>query len=87
MSQPLLKPERHAIHLGDREVVLTPTQFRVLAVIIVEPGRVHRRGEVIEQGISNVVTERTVDAHAKELRPKLGSLGLRIETVRGVGFR
>lgn len=30
---------------------------------------------------------RTVDAHIKSLRKKLGASGVLIETVRGVGYR
>jgi DNA-binding response OmpR family regulator len=84
---PILTAERFAVRVGDGEVVLTPTQFRVLAVLVAEPGRVFRRAELVAQGIGSVVTEQTVDAHVKELRRKLGPLGLRLETVRGIGFR
>ncbi len=31
--------------------------------------------------------ERTVDAHVKNLRRRLGPCGAQIETVRGVGYR
>ena len=34
-----------------------------------------------------MVTERTVDAHIKNLREKLGSFAENIQTVRGVGYR
>ena len=34
-----------------------------------------------------MVTERTVDAHIKNLREKLGSFARHIQTVRGVGYR
>ena len=34
-----------------------------------------------------MVTERTVDAHIKNLREKLGAFAKHIETVRGVGYR
>jgi len=37
--------------------------------------------------MSGEVTTRTVDTHVKRLREKLGSAGLYIETVRGVGYR
>ena len=42
---------------------------------------------VVERGIGDVVEERTVDVHIKELRRKLGTYGSRIETVRGQGYR
>ena len=34
-----------------------------------------------------MVTERTVDAHIKNLREKLGTFARHIQTVRGVGYR
>jgi two-component system phosphate regulon response regulator PhoB len=34
-----------------------------------------------------MVTERTVDAHIKNLREKLGDFARHIQTVRGVGYR
>jgi len=34
-----------------------------------------------------MVTERTVDAHIKNLREKLGEFAKHIQTVRGVGYR
>jgi DNA-binding response OmpR family regulator len=73
--------------VGRREVVLSPTEFRLLARLVAEPGRAFTRAELVEQVIGTAVAERTVDVHIKELRRKLGPLGLRVETVRGVGYR
>ena len=38
-------------------------------------------------GVNNSVTTRTVDTHIKRLRSKIGEVGSKIETVRGVGYR
>jgi len=75
------------VRVGGREVVLTPTQFRLLAVLAGEPGRALSRAELVERGIGDLVSERTVDVHVKELRRKLGADRWRIETVRGLGYR
>jgi two-component system phosphate regulon response regulator PhoB len=37
-------------------------------------------------GIDADITSRTVDTHVKRVREKLGAVGERIETVRGVGY-
>jgi DNA-binding response OmpR family regulator len=95
MSQPspadeptvLLLPERSAVRLGKREVTGTPTQFRLLALLMAEPGRTFSRAELVERVIGARVTERTVDVHVKELRRKLGPLGPQIEAIRGSGYR
>ena len=83
----ILVPERSAVEAGGREVVLTPTQFRLVAVLVGEPNRVLTRAELIEQAIGTFVEERTVDVHIKEIRRKFGSSGGRIEAVRGKGYR
>jgi DNA-binding response OmpR family regulator len=83
----LLVPGRSAVLAGGREVPLTPTQFRLLSVVLGEPGRAFSRAELVERGIGDLVTERTVDVHIKELRRRLGELGARIAAVRGVGYR
>src|SRR5262245_675711 len=81
----VLIPERFAVKIGDREIAVTRTQFQMFAVLVGEPGRVFHRPELVQQGI--VASDRTVDAHIKELRRKLGEYGTRIETVRGIGYR
>ena len=83
----VLIPERFAVQIGEQEVVVTRTQFRILAILVAEPGHVFHRSELRIRGIGTLVTERTVDVHIKELRRKLGEHGVRIETVRGIGYR
>ena len=82
-----LLAERNAVRIGEREVVLTRTQYRLLAALAKEPGRTFSRAELVEGGIGDLVSERTVDVHVKEIRRKLGEDGWRIETVRGKGYR
>jgi DNA-binding response OmpR family regulator len=82
-----LIPERSAVRLGQREVGVTPTQFRLLALLMAEPGRTFSRAELVDRAIGTRVTERTVDVHVKELRRKLGPVGSRIEALRGSGYR
>jgi two-component system phosphate regulon response regulator PhoB len=67
---------------------LTPTEFRVLDLLISEPGRVFTRAELTSRAMpDSVVLERTVDVHVKSLRRKLGPLAAAVRTVRGVGYR
>jgi len=83
----VLVPKRLAVQIDGEEWIVTPTQFQILAVLAAEPGRVFRRAELVQWGIGAMVTERTVDAHIKQLRLKLGQRGKLIETVRGIGYR
>jgi two-component system alkaline phosphatase synthesis response regulator PhoP len=88
--QPLdfaLIAERQAVRVGNQEIIFTRTQFRLLAVLTAEPGRAFRRADLVNLAIGTVVTERTIDAHVRELRRKLGKFGACIQTVQAVGYR
>lgn len=77
------------VEAGGRMVNLTRQEFRVLAVLARSQGRVFSRGELLDTvwGGESEVLERTVDAHIKGLRSKLGEMGRFVETVHGVGYR
>ena len=89
----------HTVHIERDEVVLTPTEFDLLAALL-ESGRHVRsktdlarilRGD--SRSASAYVSEpdkRAVEAHMTNLRRKIGDSPLSpryIETVRGVGYR
>lgn len=70
------------------EVTLTPSELHILAHLAKEPGVVRSRTELLGVlGEDNFADLRTVDAHVKNLRRKLGACGEQVETVRGVGYR
>ena len=77
---------------GD-EIVLTPTEFRLLAVLMEREGRTQSRRQLLEKAwnlepvVAESISTRTVDMHVKRLRVKLGDLGDWIETIRGFGYR
>ncbi len=78
----------HRVFLGDDEVVLTLTEFRILGELLREQGQVLSRERLRERALGNLsVTDRTIDVHIASLRRKLLSLGDSIATVRGVGYR
>jgi DNA-binding response OmpR family regulator len=69
------------------EVLLTATEFDLLARLMSEPGRVLSRDQLLSEvwGYASVVGTRTVDVHVAQLRAKLGD-DSPIRTVRGVGY-
>ncbi len=76
--------------VGDRILDLTPSEFRLLDTLIRQPGRAFDRSELIDAalGANTIVLERTIDVHIRSLRKKLGnSIAMKIETVRGIGYR
>ena len=79
---------RHRAYAEERELDLTPTEFRLLECLLRQPGRAFTRHQLMDAAIGEgaIVLERTIDVHIKTLRKKLGTSDL-IETVRGIGYR
>lgn len=79
----------HRVTVGEREVDLTATEFKLLITLVERRGRVQGRGQLLEVvwDASPDVQTRTVDMHVQRLRMKLGPGADLIETVRGFGYR
>ena len=79
----------HRAWVGNEEVELRVTEFKLLVSLCENPSRVLTRERLLELvwGKGSAVALRTVDAHVKRLRDRLGPAGAQIETVRGVGYR
>jgi DNA-binding response OmpR family regulator len=77
------------VSLDGSFVPMTTAEVRILALLAREPSRVRLRSELLEQsgGTDSFADERTVDAHIKNIRKKLGNHGDMLETVRGVGYK
>ena len=78
---------------GGAELRLTPTEFRLLALLMRQPGRTFSRDEIIDRALGDDFDgfDRTVDAHVSSLRRKLaaapGGSAKLIQTVYGSGYR
>jgi two-component system response regulator RegX3 len=79
---------QHEVTVDGERVALTPSEFRVLTLLVREPGRVLSRRQIMQHlwNSTHVPDERTADAHISNLRRKLGG-GERIATVRGAGYK
>ncbi|MFN3267242.1 MAG: response regulator [Deinococcales bacterium] len=77
------------VTVAGQPIPMTTAEVRILALLAKEPSRVRLRSELLEQsgGTDTFADERTVDAHIKNIRKKLGIHGDMLETVRGVGYR
>jgi two-component system response regulator BaeR len=87
-----MNDEKHEAELDGRALDLTPVEFRLLRTLASAPGRVFPRDRLLQQLYEDhrVVTDRTVDAHVKNLRRKLGEARPGDDLVRsiyGVGYK
>ena len=74
----------------DAEVLdLTRREFELLAYFLQNPRRVLSREKILQQvwGLEYLGESRTIDAHVRRVRAKLGDAAALIETVVGVGYR
>jgi DNA-binding response OmpR family regulator len=74
------------------EIGLTPTEFKVLFALATSPQRVFTRSELVEKALGYQFEgyERSVDAHIKNIRRKLGDDSQNptfLQTIYGVGYR
>lgn len=86
-----LDPATRRVSVGDQEVKIGPTEFRLLHFLMTHPERVHSRAQLLDRvwGDHVFIEERTVDVHVKRLREALAPVkcSQMIETVRGAGYR
>ena len=84
-----LAPESHVVTLNGSRLALTPGEYRMLALFLSRPNRIHTRAAILDaiQTESKDVTDRLVDVMLVALRRKLGTWAPHIETVRGIGYR
>jgi two-component system phosphate regulon response regulator PhoB len=81
--------DRGRAEVAGERLDLTPTELRILAMLVARAGKVVRRRELIERlwGPDAPQSDRAIDAHVKSIRSKLGPARELLETVRGVGYR
>jgi len=83
---------KYEASLAGRPLNLTPIEFKLLGVLVREPGRVFSRGELIERALGYDFEgfDRTIDVHIRNLRRKLEpdpNYPRYIKTVYGVGYK
>jgi len=85
-----LDPDQRQVHVNGEFTELTGLEYELLYTLMKNPGRVFSRTQILEQvrGFQhNAPLDRAVDIHVSNLRRKLASSEVLIETVRGVGYR
>jgi len=83
--------DAHDVRRGDGHVQLTPAEFRILAALAAEPGRVFTRPQLLDTlNDDGGIYERTLDRHINNLRKKLEpnpDQPTYVITVYGVGYK
>ena len=87
-----INPRMQTAYVEDKQVALTPTEYRLLLLFLREPGRVFSREQIIDRALGQDFDgfDRTVDTHVYSLRRKLEAplKGVRyIHTIYGMGYR
>ncbi len=87
-GQIYLDDERHTAYVNKKHVELTYKEYELLRYLMVNKGIVLSRDSIMEKiwSCNYDASSRTLDAHIKSLRKKLGAEGSCIKTVRNVGY-
>ena len=83
---------RYEATLPEKIIILTPTEFEILAALMSQPGRIFSRSQLLTavHGIAFESYERAIDSHIRNLRRKLETTSGEaryIVTVHGVGYK
>ena len=80
--------EAMTVRLGGKNVFVTPTEFRILSILVRSSGVIVTRERLlgsIWDSAGSYIDDNTLSVHIGRLREKIGAQ--RIKTVRGVGYR
>jgi len=79
----------HYVYIDNKSINLTPKEFELLVYMADHAGRALSREQILNAvwNYDYFGDIRTVDAHIKNIRLKLGPKGEYVQTVRGVGYR
>jgi DNA-binding response OmpR family regulator len=83
-------PASREVQIGERRPALTGTELAILETLMRRsPAVVHRRSIALHvwDNEADAFGSNTMDVHLARLRSKLAGSGVRIETVRGIGYR
>jgi two-component system phosphate regulon response regulator PhoB len=86
-----LDTEQHRLTVGDQQLEVSPTEFRLMHFFMTHPDKVYSRTQLLDQvwGLSVYIEERTIDVHIRRLRKILSEHNREdlVQTVRGFGYR
>ena len=84
--------ESQRINIAGKRLDLTPTEYRLLRLLVSRPGRIFSRAQILDLAYpeSEDVSDRIVDSHIKNIRKKIAVLlpaADLLHSVYGIGYR
>jgi DNA-binding response OmpR family regulator len=81
--------DSYIVRYKGEEIRFTPKEFELFRYLVERAGRVLTRERLLERvwGYESDVETRSIDAHIRRLRMKLGPARKHIETIVGIGYR
>jgi two-component system phosphate regulon response regulator PhoB len=87
----LIDSESHRVAINDIDVMMSPTEYKLLHFFASNPNKVYSRNQLLDNvwGDNVYVEDRTVDVHIRRLRKILDAQGCEdlVQTVRGFGYK
>ncbi|MFT6624320.1 MAG: two-component system phosphate regulon response regulator PhoB [Cycloclasticus sp.] len=87
----VIDPDGHSVVLNNVEVMMSPTEYKLLYFLAAHPNKVYSRNQLLDNvwGNNVYVEDRTVDVHVRRLRKILEAQGCAdlVQTVRGFGYK
>jgi two-component system phosphate regulon response regulator PhoB len=87
----LIDSESHRVAINDVDVMMSPTEYKLLYFLASNPNKVYSRNQLLDNvwGNNVYVEDRTVDVHIRRLRKILEAQGCAdlVQTVRGFGYK
>ncbi|WP_224815925.1 response regulator transcription factor [Hasllibacter sp. MH4015] len=89
LGQAIFEPNAGTLTCGDETLELRNREIRLLEVFARNPGQILSKSQLLDRLFSQDadVTENAIEVYVGRLRKKLDGAGVRIETVRGLGYR
>ena len=85
----LIEVDRHQVSLAGESIVFTATEFKLLYQLASNLGKALSREQLLSRVMLDwvIVVDRNIDVHIRRVRKKLGYYAVRIQTIRGIGYR
>jgi len=89
LGDAVFDPTAGTLRQGSDIIELRNRELRLLEVFVRHPGQILSKAQLMDRLFSYDadVTENAIEVYVGRLRKKLGAIGVRIETVRGLGYR